>query len=190
MERKQIQLIALGVLMLIVSGVLVYQFVIAPGKGAPGAAPGAPVDYRAQLMKAEMLVKNLPQQREEVARLRQRVDAYASEIPMEDDHTWLSKQINKIAGETGVSDVSQKYQGAAVSDFKIESELQEKYAEKAWEIRMKCGFHELGNFLSKIENTNRFLEIKDISIEGNDPGGQKVVLLIQYLVRRAAARAK
>ncbi|MCX6355438.1 MAG: type 4a pilus biogenesis protein PilO [Candidatus Aureabacteria bacterium] len=190
MGKNQIQLIVLGAMMLVVTGVLVYQFVITPGKGAPGSAAGAPVDYRSQLIKAEMLVKSIPQQREEVARLGQEVDAYAPEIPMEDDQTWLSRQINKISGMTGMSDVSQRYQGSSVSDFKFEGELQEKYAEKAWEIRMKCGFHELGNFLSELENTSRFLEIKDISIEGNDPGGQKVVLLVQYLARRAATRAK
>ena len=63
-------------------------------------------------------------------------------------------------------------------------EWQAKYDERTSEIRMRCGYHELGNFLDRLESANRFLEVSDISIDGNDPGGRKVVLVIHYLVRK------
>jgi len=181
-EKKQTQAIVLGVIAVIAGVVLFYQFVIVPGKAGGPAGKGTVVDVKAQLMKDEMLIKSMPQQKAEVELLERRIAEYSKEIPSESDNTWLSKQINRIAGRTGVRDVSQKFLPAYQPELKLTGALGDRYAVKAWEMRMRCGYHELGNFLNALENINRFLEIKSIDIEGNEPDGQEALLLITYLV--------
>ena len=70
------------------------------------------------------------------------------------------------------------------SGRKLAKELVNEYSEKVWEIRMRCGYHELGKFLSSLEGSNRFLEVVDISIEGDGSPKQKIMLLMRYIVRK------
>ena len=186
MEKKRIELIAVIGIFSLLGVIVLYNLARLPKSKTSAKGQEAPGSYRAQLQEAELRVKRLPRQRQEVADLEKRVGAYRNEIPFESDHTWLSRQINSIASETGARDVSQRYLQVATPGLRLDREREGKYDERNWEIRMKCGYHELGNFLGKLESSNRFLEVTDISIEGNEPGGQKVVLVIHYLVRKAA----
>ncbi|MCX6356601.1 MAG: type 4a pilus biogenesis protein PilO, partial [Candidatus Aureabacteria bacterium] len=162
MEKKQIQLAILGGVIATGVIVLAVNFVRSRPAAVPGAVAESPGTSREQLMKEEVMVKRLPQQRVELAELQKKRDAVAADLPFESDHTWLSRQINQIAAATGVSDVSQRYQAAFAPEVKFEGEAKDRYAEKTWEIRMRCGYHDLGKFLNKIEEANRFLEVKEI----------------------------
>jgi len=186
MEKKRIELIAVVGIFSLLGMIILYNLVRLPKSKTSTKGQEAPGSYRAQLLDAELRVKRLPRQRQEVEDLEKKVSAYRNEIPFESDHTWLSRQINSIAAETGVRDVSQRYLQAAPPSLTLDKGWEAKYDERNWEIRMKCGYHEVGNFLGKLESSNRFLEVTDISIEGNEPGGQKVVLVIHYLVRKAS----
>lgn len=191
-EKKKIEIIAVSVIFGLLAVILAYQ--LWPS-GAPKGAKGeekqeSPGTYREQLLKAEMAVKHLPQQREEVAELQRKLDAMAGEIPSENDQTWLSRQINAVSARTAVGDVSQRFIPAVGGGDSLSPELKGRYSERTWEIKMQCGYHELGKFLAGIEGANRFLEITDLSIEGNDPAGQKIVLLVRYLVRKEAEGKK
>lgn len=186
LEKKKIEIIAMGVISALLVVILAWQLWPA---GAPPGAKGAekqetPGSYREQLLKAEMMVKHLTQQQAEFAELRDKLAAVAQDIPLENDQTWLSRQINAISVQAGVGDVSQRFMPAAAGAGSLDAEFKTTYAEKTWEIRMQCGYHELGKFLARLEGANKFLEITDISIEGNEPAGQKIVLLIRYLVRK------
>ncbi|MCX6340053.1 MAG: type 4a pilus biogenesis protein PilO [Candidatus Aureabacteria bacterium] len=184
MEKKKVEFIAVIGIFSLLAVIVLYNFVRLPKSGTAAKKREAPGSYRAQLLETELRVKRLPRQRQEVADLEKKADAYRNEVPFESDNTWLSRQINSIASETGARDVSQRYLQTAPPSLKLDKEWEGKYDEKTWEIRMRCGYHELGRFLSKLEGVNRFLEVTDISIEGNEPGGQKVVLVIHYLVRK------
>ncbi|MEI6633100.1 MAG: type 4a pilus biogenesis protein PilO [Chlamydiota bacterium] len=185
-EKKKIELIAVAVIFSLLAVIVAWQMWPSPfAKGSKGREKQeSPGSYRDQLLKAEMMVLHLPQQRAEVVDLQSKIDTAANDIPMETDQTWLSRQINAIARQSGVGDVSQRFIPVAAGISSLDADLKAKYAEKTWEIKMQCGYHELGKFLAGIEGTNRFIEITDVSIEGNEPTGQKVVLLVRYLVRK------
>lgn len=184
MDKKRAELIAVTVIFGLLGVILFNNLVRSPAPKAGAKGRETPGDYRTQLQETELRIKRLPRQRQEVDELQKKVNAYRGEIPLESDHTWLSRQINGIAGETGARDVSQRYLQAAPPSLKLDKEWGAKYDERAWEIRMRCGYHELGRFMDKLENSNKFLEVTDIAIDGNDPGGQKVVLVIHYLVKK------
>jgi Tfp pilus assembly protein PilO len=186
LEKKKIEIIAVAVIFSLLAIIVAWQLWPSPSaKGAKGAEKQeSPGTYREQLLKAEMAVKHLPQQRAEAAELQSKIDTMGNDIPLETDQTWLSRQINAIAKQVAVGDVSQRFIPAAAGTSPLDADLRAKYAEKTWEIRMRCGYHELGKFLAGLERANRYLEITDISIEGNEPTGQKVVLLVRYLVRK------
>jgi type II secretory pathway pseudopilin PulG len=184
MEKKRIELIVVIGIFSLLGVIILYNLVRFQKSKTSARGQEAPGSYRAQLLETELRVKRVPQQRQEVAELQKKVEPYRNEIPFESDHTWLSRQINSIASETGARDVSQRYLQTAAPRLTLDKEWEGKYDERNWEIRMKCGYHELGNFLGKLESSNRFLEVTDISVEGNEPGGQNVVLVIHYLVRK------
>ncbi len=184
MEKKKIELIVVIVIFSLLGVILAYNLLLLPRQKTGEKGQEAPGSYRTQLQEAELRIKRLPRQREEVADLQKKVDAYRNEIPLELDHTWLSRQINSIAGETGIRDLSQRYLQASLSNRALDKEWEGKYDERTWEIRMRCGYHELGKFLDRLESSNKFLEVTDIGIDGNDPAGRKVLLVIHYLVRK------
>ncbi len=184
MDKKRIEIIAVTVIFGLLAVVLFKNLVQSPGSKTGAKGQELSGDYSTQLQETELRIKRLPRQREEVEELQKKVDTYREEIPLESDHTWLSRQINSIASETGARDVSQRYLQAEPPRRKLDKEFGAKYDERAWEIRMRCGYHELGRFLDRLENSNNFLEVTDIAIDGNDPNGQKVVLVIHYLVKK------
>lgn len=187
-EKKKMEIIAVSVMGALLMVVLAWQLWPSgapPGaKGKDGEKQESPGTYREQLLKAEMMVKNLVQQQTEFANIQDKLEATVKDIPLENDQTWLSRQINAISAEAGVGDVSQRFMPAAAGAVSFDEEFKAKYSEKTWEVRMQCNYHELGKFLAGLEGANKFLEVADISVEGNEPAGQKVVLLIRYLVRK------
>jgi len=185
MDKKRVEIIAVIVIFGLLGVILFNNLVRSPGSKTGGKGKEPPGGYQAQLQETELRIKRLPRQRQEVEELQKKLDAYREEIPLEADHTWLSRQINSIAGETRARDVSQRYLQAEPPRHKLDKEWAAKYDERAWEIRMKCGYHVLGRFLDKLEKANDFLEITDITIDGNDLSAQRVVLVIHYLVKKA-----
>ena len=75
-EKKKIEIIAVTVIFSLLAIVLAYQlWPSGAQKGAKGPERHeSPDTYRNQLLKAEMAVKHLPRQREEVETLRRRID--------------------------------------------------------------------------------------------------------------------
>lgn len=184
MDKKRVEIIAVVVVFGLLGAILFNNLVRSPASKAGAKGKEAPGDYRTQIEETELRIKRLPRQRKEVEELQQKVDAYRNEIPLESDHTWLSRQINNIASATRARDVSQRYLRAEPPRRKLDNVWAAKYDERAWEIRMRCGYHELGRFLDKLEKTNKFLEVTDVTIDGNDPSGQRVVIVIHYLVKK------
>jgi Tfp pilus assembly protein PilO len=181
LEKKQIEIIAVSAMFGLLGIVLAWQLwpaAKAPAGKEPLESPGS---YREQLQKAEMAVRSLSRLRTEAEELQRKRDAVVKEVSLETDHTWLSRQVNEHAARAGVRDVSQRYLPAAAGGGSLGDDLKANYSDRTWELRMLCGYHELGQFLAGLEGANRFLEVTDISIEGNDPAGQRVVLIVRYL---------
>ena len=185
MDKQKKQVIAIVAIFAIIGVVMVYQFmnISKPGTVNVEKSDEKIGNYEQQLSKAEMMVKRLGAHRKIVEEKQNILDEYMKEIPLESDDTWLSRQINIVQRGTGVSVVRQRFRedlSAGISD----QELGKKYAQRSRVIRLLCGYHELGNFLNRLEESNRFLEIVDINIDGNEPKGQKIEILIRYLVRK------
>jgi Tfp pilus assembly protein PilO len=181
MEKKKLETVVLTAVVAVIGAVIIYQFL--PAGSPTGKREEAAVgeDYAGRLMRAERLVKILPEQKKLLSEQEQRLENLSAQIPPETDHTWLSRQINEISSEVGVEGVSQRYRPVESAQQRLSPDLKKIYAEKLWEIRMSCGYHELGEFLGRLEGGNGFLEVREIDIEGNDPGKQKIRLLISYI---------
>lgn len=184
MEKKKIELIAVVVVFSLLGLILVRNLTSVSGTQAPPKTVEAPSSLREQLLKAEIMAKRLPEQRKEIAGLEKKLLDRLGDMPLDSDHTWLSRQISRIAGTSGVRDVSQRLVPVTAASAAIEKDLQDKYSVRTWEVTMKAGYHELGEFLDKLERSNGFIEVKDIRITGNEPEGQQIVFTILYLVRK------
>jgi Tfp pilus assembly protein PilO len=62
------------------------------------------------------------------------------------------------------------------------------YKEQPILINAKCGFHELGKFLSKMENADRFMKVSDINIKSVAQSPKKhdvELLIVTYTLARS-----
>lgn len=190
MEKKKIQLIAVIAIFAVIGVVAVIQLMNLPGSGgaAKKAVEETPRNYEDRLLKAEMLVKRLLQHRRAVEEKKELLDQYLYEVPLSSDPAWLTRQINLIADEVGIGEVSQKFRPELASGAKLPEGLAGKYGQRTWELRTKTGYHSIGEFLNRLEETNSFLEVVDINIDGDPPRGHNVSLLIRYLTQKGEGR--
>ncbi|MDD5556258.1 MAG: type 4a pilus biogenesis protein PilO [bacterium] len=183
LEKKQIEIIIVAVIFGSLAIVLVSQFVgFSGGTRPPGAAVESRESVRDRLIKAEIMANRLPQQRQEVAALEKELADRRASVPAEADHTWLSRQLSGAAAETGARDVSQRM--VLTPPAAVDKEFEGAYALRGWEIRLRADYHDLGRFLSILEGLNRYIEVTDIVISGNEPEGQEIAFTVLYLARK------
>jgi Tfp pilus assembly protein PilO len=186
MEQQKTKVIVLAAVLASVAIVVVVQLSRMPSS-SPQGKQEVPEDmgtYEQRLMKAEMMAKRLPQFKSATAELEEQLKASLEEIPPESDHTWLSRQINRIAREIHVGAVSQKFRKGGVPSINFGARAKDDFLGKMWEIRLHCDYHTLGKFIAALERANRFLEIVEVTIRGNESRGQEVLVLVRYVVRK------
>lgn len=86
--------------------------------------------------------------------------AYKKYLSKTQDSSWLIDFVNRVAGETGLSLGSVSPEGAG-ADL-------EAYPKISLRIETHCGFHELGEFISRIESAPTLIRINYISMRPSD----------------------
>ncbi|OIN95961.1 hypothetical protein AUJ66_07785 [Candidatus Desantisbacteria bacterium CG1_02_38_46] len=92
---------------------------------------------------------------EEINKLRESIIYYERRIPGEKATSWLLIELSRVARQTGI-----KYASITPQP----EEKKELYIRVPIKIEIQCGYHSLGKFLSKIENSQRFMDVDDIVI--------------------------
>lgn len=107
----------------------------------------------------------------EITSLRTSIEYYERRIPSEKAFSWLLIELSRVARETGIKYLSITPQ----TEVKKES-----YIKVPIRIEIQCGYHNLGKFLSKIENSQRFTNVDDITIspDSGNPLKHRVSLTV------------
>jgi len=107
----------------------------------------------------------------EISAMREAIEYYEKRIPSEKGIPWLLKELSRVARETGI-----RY----VSITPMSEERSELFVKIPMSVQIKCGYHSLGRYLSKIESSQRFMTVDDISIspDGSNPLKHNVTLKI------------
>lgn len=119
---------------------------------------------------------------EEVLLLRKKTETYRPHLVSRRDPTWLIEELNRFAGETGVSLSTVTPQAAEIGmDF-------ERVSVK---VEANGDYHRLGGFIAKIETYKPFLKIGEIRFSdvGKSPNAAVQKDYLRALVTISAFRA-
>ncbi len=176
-ENLRLFLLPLILLMLIIS---TFFLLLRPIKKRLDESAKMLAQKKAKLAEMKKEISGYPEVKKELARLKVRANFYENYLPREEMLPSFFSKLTKIADETGV-----KYSSLKPLKEKEGAVSAALYEEKKFELRLICGFHQLGYFINRLERMNRFVEVKELRINrGKDIFNENVRLLISlYLLR-------
>ncbi len=93
--------------------------------------------------------------------LKQQMGAYEGRLPQQKEIPVILERLSSMALESGVKIT-------AIEPAKANSSSSPKdYNEVPISLTAKCGYHQLGTFISKLENSPQFMRISNIKISRN-----------------------
>lgn len=92
---------------------------------------------------------------EEIVLSDKRISFYKKRLPLQRDVSWLMRRISQLAKDARIEVVSLKPK---------ELDRQEGYIRIPLEIKVRCSYHELGEFLSNIESSAKFIKLDSLHL--------------------------
>ena len=176
-KKEVLQLFLLPLILLILIG-SAYFFLFRPIKKRLDESGKMLAQKKAELAEIKKEISGYPAVKKELARLKERANFYEDYLPAEEMLPSFFSKLTKIADETGV-----KYSSLKPLEEKEEAVSAALYQEKKFDLRLICGFHQLGHFVNRLERMNRFVEVKELKIDsGKDIFNENVRLLISLYI--------
>jgi len=116
--------------------------------------------FRSQSRRIEGLKAKVAEEHEknrlliEIGKMVEEIDSYQPRIPLERDVDWLRREVIRMANESEVK---------IVSITPKSPEKRHLYTRLAVEMEVECGYHQLGDFVSKLESFKKFISILKIN---------------------------
>lgn len=131
---------------------------------------------------AESDIAKTDQFKRDVGAYKEKVDYYEKRLPVEQEIPNFLESISDMAKDANI-----KILGITPAPPSFKEPLAQKskiYREMPVLIAAKSGYHELGNFLSSLENADRFMKVVDIDIKSNrsTPKKHDVELVISTFI--------
>ena len=141
-------------------------------------------DLKQKIQAAERELLNLPIYKKQYEEMKDKIEICKKKLPYEKDIPNLLEHLSKTAKATGVKILAIE---PVNPDVKIKQEAQEKgglYLEMPIKIDARAGYHQLGIFINKLENSERFMKVTDLRIEkeGSNAKMHDVSLVISTFV--------
>jgi len=180
-KKTQVMILAglLGVL-----AVLIYvSFILKPQVFRVIEAVSGAGSISADLKDAEKDIANIPAFEKNIGACREKVDRYEKMLPAEQEIPSLLENLSSMAKISNIKIVG--IMPVAVKEDK--SKKPQVYQEIPILINAKSGYHELGKFLSSMENSDRFMKVADIQIKYNVQSPKKhdvEILVLTYILSR------
>ena len=136
---------------------------------------------KAELKCVEGEIANIDKYKKGVGAYKDKVERYERMLPAEQEIPVLLESLSSMARSSGVKIVG--ITPAAVSEEKKQPD--QVYQEIPILISAKSGYHELGNFLAKLEDSDRFMKIANIKIIANKVSPKKhevELLVLTYII--------
>ena len=99
----------------------------------------------------------------EIMGLNKEFGSYKKRVPVQRDVFWLIRKIGQLAKGAQIKVVSLQPK---------QLDRQEGYVRVPLEIEVECGYHELGEFLSNIENSQEFVRLDSLQFLSRGGNGQ------------------
>jgi Tfp pilus assembly protein PilO len=118
-------------------------------------------------VKADLkLLANEPAIRNEYASFKDKAEYLKRMLPAQDQISSLLSDFSSLAESSGVKILKIKPE-ENIADPKKKA-VNNVYSEAPISVEARSGYHQLGDFINKLETGDRFIKIVDIDIKGND----------------------
>lgn len=176
-DLKNSKNVKLALMVLGLALVVVYvRFLLLPQISGVRGLTGNINKVHGDVVVSERDVANINNLKKEIAKYQDKIESYEQMLPAEQEIPKLLENLSQMARDSNV-----KIIGITPLPPKGQAQSSEQiYQEKPILITAKSGYHELGKFLSKLENSNRFMKVVDIKIKTNSatPKRHDVELLV------------
>lgn len=114
---------------------------------------------------AESDIAKIGQFKKNIEAYREKVEKYEKRLPAEQEIPRLLEDLSNMAKSSNIKILS--IAPIAASSKETKRAKDEIYQEMPILISAKSGYHELGQFLSDLENADRFMKVVDIDVKSN-----------------------
>ena len=183
LKDKKTQVMILAGLLVILAIVIYVSFIFKPQLARVLEAVSEAGSLGADLKQAESNIKNIPIFKKNIAAYEEKVDRYEKMLPAEQEIPSLLENLSNMAKSSNIKIVG--IIPVVGKDEKPKKAL--VYQEIPILINAKSGYHELGKFLSSMENSDRFMKVADIQIRSNVQSPKKhdvELLVLTYILLR------
>ena len=138
---------------------------------------------QSRLDQAELSINRMPTIKEGMEELRSKASFYSNKLPKEEEFPAVLENLSNMAKNAGVKIIKilPVRESLTVSE---ESTHPDIYRQKEINVNAQCGYHQLGTFVSELENAERFMEVSDIRIEARriSPKRHNVQLIVKTFI--------
>jgi Tfp pilus assembly protein PilO len=182
-KDKKTQIMILAGLLAVLGVVIYLSFILKPQVFRVMEAVSGAGSISADLREAEKNIADIPVFKKSMEANEEKVGRYEKMLPAEQEIPSILENLSSIAKSSNI-----KIVGIIPVDVKDDkSKNPQVYQEIPILINAKSGYHELGKFLSSIENSDRFMKVADIQIRANAQSPKKhdvEILVLTYILLR------
>ncbi len=165
MDKTQKQKIILGAIVGLSLFIFYYSLILKPAFARLVTSYKEVVRLKKEITTKKALINNLPNLSKEFSNLKEKARFVEKSLPNEKEIPGLLEELSRIAEESNVKILKIRPKEVLMST--IQNPQARPYIEQSISIEAKSGFHELGLFIEKLENLNRFVKIRELTIVGD-----------------------
>jgi len=175
--KQMIALVAVAALIVLA---VYFNFLIKPQVVGIAGVMGKLHKANSDLKTAETDIARINKMKESIAAYNEKVGKYEKLLPTKEGVPAILESLSEMAKNANMRIV-----GIIPIERKSSNPKDRVYQEMPIAISAKGGYHELGRFMSSLENSDRFMKIADIQIRYNNstPRKQDIELLaVTYIL--------
>ena len=163
LKDPKIQNAVLIALLGLIVFVLYLYFMLLPQIASDARIAGKTMKMRSDLKAARSLIAQKAQLRKKAGEYNEKIEVYEKKLPAQQEIPDLLESLSKMAKNADITII-----GITPVSLKMQKEKKGQiYKEIPILITAKSGYHELGRFLSSLENADRFMKVVDINLKAN-----------------------
>ena len=181
LKDKKTQIMILGGLLSILVVVIYISFMLMPQIERVFEAVGQVSKVGADLKEAQYNIANIPKFKSSLVTYEEKVDRYEKMLPAQQEIPSLLESLSDMAKKSNVKIIGIM----PVVGKEDRAKKGQIYKEIPILINAKSGYHELGKFLSNMENADRFMKVSGIQIKFNSQSPKKhdtEIMVLTYIL--------
>jgi len=169
LKDKKTQIYILIGLMSLFAVIVYFSFILTPQVERVFEAVDHAAKISTNLKDAQYNIANIPKFRTNITAYEEKIERYEKMLPTEQEIPALLENLSDMARKSNIKIVG--IMPVVTKDDKTKKIA--VYQEKPILINAKSGYHELGKFISNMENADRFMKVSDIQIKTNNQSPKK-----------------